>query len=91
MKPGFEHHGRLTSETARKMLSMRGGRNSAAIASRDGYKRLLALQPLALLVRKRKACIRRLAELEALCQLAYGMDLLTYLLTEQARQPVQPS
>ena len=80
-KPGFPHHGQFTSVTARKMLSMRGGRASAKAAARDNYAHLKSIVQLSVNVRMRKSCLRAIALLDAKCARVYGCTLLEYLLT----------
>ena len=51
--------GTLTSETARRLLSRRGGLARAKQQSEDGYKMLAQMRGKSLLVRSLKAAVRR--------------------------------
>ena len=84
MKPGFEHHGKFTSETARKMLSMRGGRATAHQAALNGYTHLHAIRALSINVKMRQGCQRSLAKLEPKWARTYGTTLLQYLLERES-------
>jgi hypothetical protein len=51
--------GTLTSETARRLLSRRGGLARAKQQSADGYKMLAEMREKSLLMRSLKAAVRR--------------------------------
>ena len=80
-KPGFEHHGRFTSVTARKMLSHRGGVASAKVRALNGYKALQDGHVRYLLLAKRERLLKQAATLDAEWVRVYGCTLLEYLLS----------
>jgi len=83
MKPGFPHGGRFTSETARKMLSMRGGRAAAKTHRANAWKHQKRIGAVGRLTRIRKALPKRLAMLEARWVEVYGETLLEHLLLRE--------
>jgi hypothetical protein len=83
MKPGFPHHGRFTSESARKMLSMRGGRAAAKTHRENGWKHQKRIGAVGRLTRVRKALTKRLAMLEAKWVEVYGETLFEHLLLRE--------
>ena len=51
--------GTLTSETARRLLSRRGGLKTAALLRQDGFKQLVRARLISIIVRRSKALQRR--------------------------------
>ncbi len=78
-KVGFEHHGQWTSESARKMLSSRGGRATAKINRLDNFARLKEIAKFGRLTRSRLSATRNLAKLEADWVRLFGEPLFEHL------------
>ena len=83
-KVGFEHHGCWTSETARKMLSARGGRAAARIHKANGWKHQKRIAQISRLRRIRQTLLRRLTKLEADWAHVFGETLLEHLLSRDS-------
>ena len=81
-KVGFEHHGQWTSETARKMLSARGGRAAALAHKANGWKHQKRIAQISRLRRIRQTLLRRLTKLEAdWAKVFAGETLLEHMLS----------
>ena len=84
-KVGFEHHGRWTSESARKMLSARGGRATALIHKANGWKHQKRIAQISRARRMRLTLSRRLAKLKADWAGVYGEPLSDHFLRERLK------
>ena len=80
MKPGFEHHGQLTSETAFKMLCMRGGRAAARTHKANDWEHQKRIAQISRANRMRRTLSKMLTNREAEWPVFYGETLLAHLL-----------
>ena len=85
-KVGFEHHGQWTSESARKMLSARGGRATAKINRLNDFARLKEIAKFGRITRSRQAATRKLAKLEADWVRLFGEPLFEHLLRKYTKE-----
>ena len=83
-KVGFEHHGRWTSESARKMLSARGGRAAARTHKANGWEHQKHIAQVSRLRRMRLTLFTNLAKLEAHWAHVFGETLLEHLLSRDS-------
>jgi hypothetical protein len=82
-KVGFEHHGRWTSESARKMLSARGGRAAARTHKANGWKHQKYIAQVSKLRRMRLTLPQKLTKLEADWEHVFGETLFDHLVRER--------
>jgi hypothetical protein len=82
-KVGFEHHGQWTSESARKMLSARGGRAAARTHKANGWKHQKRIAQISRARRMRQTLFTNLAKLEADWEHVFGETLFDHLVRER--------
>ena len=84
-KVGFPHQGQWTSESARKMLSARGGRAAALIHKANGWKHQKRIAQISRARRMRRTLSQTLTKLEADWAGFNGETLFDHLLRERLK------